>query len=136
MKKKEETGIQLNYEEFDFMVAAAAYDEIEEVNANCTLTDNLQQAALPVYDLDGSAENYTKFNRMTVMLSLPFLMWNKVGGIVEQHLATTEETHDLYDSLYNNLATKVETVNSVNRNLKETNAELTTKLVLGNTSQK
>ncbi|GJT01108.1 hypothetical protein Tco_0822277 [Tanacetum coccineum] len=50
------------------------------------------------------------------------------GGIVEQHPATAEETRALYDSLYNNLATKVEIVNSVNRNLKETNAELTTKL--------
>ncbi|GJR35500.1 hypothetical protein Tco_1211184 [Tanacetum coccineum] len=62
--QKEETGIQLNSEEFDFMVAAGAYDEIEEVNANCTLTDNLQQASTsgtqtdsaPIYDSDGSAE--------------------------------------------------------------------------------
>ncbi|GJR36562.1 reverse transcriptase domain-containing protein [Tanacetum coccineum] len=60
--QKEEAGIQLNYEEFDFMAAASAYDEIEEVDANCTLKDNLQQASTsgtqtdsaPVYDLDGS----------------------------------------------------------------------------------
>ncbi|GJR51196.1 putative ribonuclease H-like domain-containing protein [Tanacetum coccineum] len=64
--QKEEAGIQLNSEEFDFIVAAGAYDEIEEVNANCTLTDNLQQASTsgtqtdsaPVYDSDGSAEVY------------------------------------------------------------------------------
>ncbi|GKB75789.1 hypothetical protein Tco_0942684 [Tanacetum coccineum] len=49
-------------------------------------------------------------------------------GTVEQHPATVEETHALYDSLYNNLATKVEIVNSINRNLKETNVELTTRL--------
>ncbi|GJZ64990.1 hypothetical protein Tco_0621686 [Tanacetum coccineum] len=41
----EEEGIQLNPEEFDFMVAAGAYEEIEEVNANHTLEDNLQQAS-------------------------------------------------------------------------------------------
>ncbi|GKF45785.1 reverse transcriptase domain-containing protein, partial [Tanacetum coccineum] len=35
--QKEEAGIQLNSEEFDFMAAAGAYDEIEKVNANCNL---------------------------------------------------------------------------------------------------
>ncbi|GJU21543.1 retrovirus-related pol polyprotein from transposon TNT 1-94 [Tanacetum coccineum] len=50
------------------------------------------------------------------------------GGIVEQNPATVEETRSLYDSLYNNLAIKVEKVNTVNRKLKETNAELTTEL--------
>ncbi|GJU19005.1 hypothetical protein Tco_1146971, partial [Tanacetum coccineum] len=57
-------GIQLNSEEFDFMAAAGAYDEIEKVTANCNLQDNLQQASTsgtqsdkaPVYDSDGSAE--------------------------------------------------------------------------------
>ncbi|GJY65960.1 hypothetical protein Tco_0468198 [Tanacetum coccineum] len=53
---------------------------------------------------------------------------NVIGNNVEQHPATAEETRALYDSLYNNLATKVETVNLVNHNLKETNAELTTEL--------
>ncbi|GKA81514.1 hypothetical protein Tco_0788206 [Tanacetum coccineum] len=41
-----------------------AYNEIEKVNANCTLLDNLQQASTsgtqtdsaPVYDSDGSVE--------------------------------------------------------------------------------
>ncbi|GJZ78650.1 zf-CCHC domain-containing protein [Tanacetum coccineum] len=41
--QKEEAGIQLNSKEFEFMAAAAAYDDIEEDNANCTLKDNLQQ---------------------------------------------------------------------------------------------
>ncbi|GKC51322.1 hypothetical protein Tco_1074067 [Tanacetum coccineum] len=39
------------------------------------------------------------------------------GGTVEQHPATPEETLALYDSLYNNLATKVKKVNLVNRKL-------------------
>nr|GEZ07526.1 Gag-Pol polyprotein [Tanacetum cinerariifolium] len=57
-------GIQLQAEEFDLMAATADLDEIEEVNANCILMVNLQQASTsgtqtdkaPVYDLDGSAE--------------------------------------------------------------------------------
>nr|GEZ38412.1 hypothetical protein [Tanacetum cinerariifolium] len=62
--QKEEAGIQLQAEEFDLMAAAADLDEIEEVNANCILMANLQQASTSgtqsdkasVYDLDGSAE--------------------------------------------------------------------------------
>nr|GEW82304.1 hypothetical protein [Tanacetum cinerariifolium] len=56
--------IQLQAEEFDLMAAAEDLDEIEEVNANCILMANLQQASTsgtqtdkaPVYDSDGSAE--------------------------------------------------------------------------------
>nr|GEY74521.1 hypothetical protein [Tanacetum cinerariifolium] len=50
------------------------------------------------------------------------------GETVEQHPTNFEETRALYDSLYQNLEIKVEKVNSVNRKLKETNAELTTEL--------
>nr|GEU32906.1 retrovirus-related Pol polyprotein from transposon TNT 1-94 [Tanacetum cinerariifolium] len=61
---KEEVGIQLQAEEFDLMAAAADLDEIEDINANCILMANLQQASTsgtqtdkaPVYDSDGSAE--------------------------------------------------------------------------------
>nr|GEX39569.1 hypothetical protein [Tanacetum cinerariifolium] len=61
---KEEAGIQLQAEEYDLMAAATDLDEIEEVNANCILMANLQQASssgtqtdsTPVYDSDGSAE--------------------------------------------------------------------------------
>nr|GEU88734.1 retrovirus-related Pol polyprotein from transposon TNT 1-94 [Tanacetum cinerariifolium] len=61
--QKEEAGIQLQAEEFDLMAAAADLDKIEEVNANCILMANLQQASTsgtqtdkpPVYDSDGSS---------------------------------------------------------------------------------
>nr|GEY20943.1 integrase, catalytic region, zinc finger, CCHC-type, peptidase aspartic, catalytic [Tanacetum cinerariifolium] len=61
--QKEEAGIQLQAEEFDLM-AVAANLEIEEVNANCILMANLQQASTSgtqtdkalVYDSDGSTE--------------------------------------------------------------------------------
>nr|GEZ68382.1 hypothetical protein [Tanacetum cinerariifolium] len=62
---KEEAGIQLQAEEYDLIADAADIDEIEEVNANCILMANLQQASTsgtltdnaPVYDSDGSAES-------------------------------------------------------------------------------
>nr|GFA52354.1 hypothetical protein [Tanacetum cinerariifolium] len=62
--QKEEAGIQLTSEEFDFMVAAGACKETKRANANCTLENKLQQASTsgtqfdkaPVYDSDGSAE--------------------------------------------------------------------------------
>ncbi|GKA61975.1 hypothetical protein Tco_0761494, partial [Tanacetum coccineum] len=92
-----------------------AYDEIKKVTANCNLQDNLQQASTsgtqsdkaPVYDLDGSTE---------------------VRGTVEQHSATIEETCAYHESLFHNMAAEVEKVNSVNRKLIETNADLTTEL--------
>ncbi|GJZ14505.1 hypothetical protein Tco_0550182 [Tanacetum coccineum] len=57
-------GIQIQAEEFDFMAAAGDLDEIEEVNANCILMVNLQQASTsgtqfdkaPIYDTDGSTK--------------------------------------------------------------------------------
>nr|GEV39802.1 ribonuclease H-like domain-containing protein [Tanacetum cinerariifolium] len=103
-------------------------DEIEEVNANCILMANLQQASTSgtqtdkatIYDSDGSAENDNN------VISEDFSV-EQSGGTVEQHPANVEETHVLYDSLYY-LAIEVEKVNTVNRKLKETNAELTTEL--------
>nr|GEZ59130.1 hypothetical protein [Tanacetum cinerariifolium] len=46
-------GIQLQAEEYDLMAAVADLDEIEEVNANCILMANLQQALT-------SEEQYTE----------------------------------------------------------------------------
>ncbi|GJU02819.1 retrovirus-related pol polyprotein from transposon TNT 1-94 [Tanacetum coccineum] len=62
--QKEEAGIQLQTEEFDLMAITADLDEIKEVNVNCILMANLQQASTsgtqtdkaPVYDSNGSAE--------------------------------------------------------------------------------
>nr|GEV19021.1 hypothetical protein [Tanacetum cinerariifolium] len=162
----EEASIQLQAEEFDLMAAAVDLDEIEEVNANCILMANLQQALTSgtqtdkasVYDSDQSAEvhhydncyNNDIFNMFTqeeqyIELLEPILEPHQVlqkdsnviskassmeqdGGIVERHYATIEETRVYHESLFHNLAAKVKKVNSVNRKLKETNAELTTEL--------
>ncbi|GJX01170.1 hypothetical protein Tco_0185083 [Tanacetum coccineum] len=50
------------------------------------------------------------------------------GGTIEQHPATIEETHAYFELLYNNLAIEVEKVNTVNRKLRKTKADLTTEL--------
>nr|GEX73776.1 hypothetical protein [Tanacetum cinerariifolium] len=68
---KEEVEIQHQAKEYDLIAAAADLDEIKEVNANCVLMANLQQASTsgtqtdsaPVYDSDGSAEEAAKFVR-------------------------------------------------------------------------
>nr|GFC69553.1 hypothetical protein [Tanacetum cinerariifolium] len=104
-------------------------DEIEEVNANCILMANLQQASssstqsdsTPVYDTDGSAENDNN-----VIYEVTDV--EQDGETVERHFVNFEETRALYESLYHNLAVEVEKVNSVNLKLKETNADLTTEL--------
>ncbi|GJS55540.1 retrovirus-related pol polyprotein from transposon TNT 1-94 [Tanacetum coccineum] len=121
-------------------------------------TSGTQTDMAPVYDSDGSAEvhNYDNcynneiFNMFTqeeqytellepisephqvqqndsnVISDVPTVEQNR--GTVEQSPATVEETRALYDSLYNKLAIEVENVNSVNRKMKATNAELTTEL--------
>ncbi|GKD31362.1 hypothetical protein Tco_1242140 [Tanacetum coccineum] len=58
------------------------------------------------------------------------------GETLEQHPTTVEETHAYFESFYNNLATKVEKVNTVNHKMKEMNADLTTKLARYRAQQK
>nr|GEW69600.1 hypothetical protein [Tanacetum cinerariifolium] len=47
-----------------------------------------------------------------------------VGGRVEQHPATIEETRALYESLYYNLVIEVEKFNTINRETREANEKL------------
>ncbi|GJT79965.1 hypothetical protein Tco_1054307 [Tanacetum coccineum] len=121
-------------------------------------TSGTQTDKTPIYDLDGSAEvhhydncyNNDIFNMFTqeeqyTELLEPIPEPHQVqqndsnvisevssveqdGGTVDQHPATVEETRAYFESLYNNLAIEVEKVNSVNRKMKETNADLTTEL--------
>nr|GEV24141.1 hypothetical protein [Tanacetum cinerariifolium] len=104
-------------------------EEIKEVNANCILMANLQQASTwgtqtekaLVYDSNGSAEN-----DRNVISDVTSVEHN--GGTIEQHPATVEETRAYFQSLYNNLTQEVENVNTVNLKIKETNADLTIEL--------
>ncbi|GJR42916.1 hypothetical protein Tco_1311019 [Tanacetum coccineum] len=126
--QKEEAGIQLQAKEFDFMAAVGDLDEIEEVNANCILMANLQQASTsgthidkaPIHDSDGSAK-YTDLHKpipephQVQQNDSDVISAVSSGGTVEQNPATVEETCALYDSLYNNLAIEVEKVNMVSK---------------------
>nr|GEY04725.1 hypothetical protein [Tanacetum cinerariifolium] len=117
-------------------------------------TSGTQTDSAPVYDSDGSAEvhencddngifnMFTQEEQYTELLE-PIPESHQVpqndndvisednsveqgGETVEQHPTNFEETRTLYESLYQNLAIEVEKVNSINRKLKETNADLTT----------
>nr|GEX60806.1 hypothetical protein [Tanacetum cinerariifolium] len=86
-------GIQLQAEEYDLMANAADLDKIEEVNANCILMANLQQASTsgtqtdnaPFYDTDGSTENDN--NVISEDTSV-----EQGGETIEQHPANFKET--------------------------------------------
>ncbi|GJY19786.1 hypothetical protein Tco_0392352 [Tanacetum coccineum] len=130
---QKEAGIQLTSEEFDFIAASGACEETERANANYTLENNLQQASTfgtqsdkaSVYDSDGSAKAHLY---ETCYDNDIFNIVEQGGGTVEQHSATVEETRAYHESLFHNLAAEVEKVNSDNRKMKETNAELTTEI--------
>ncbi|GJT39272.1 hypothetical protein Tco_0939137 [Tanacetum coccineum] len=140
--QKEEAGIQIHAEEFNLMASAADLDEIEEVNANCILMANLQQASTsgtqtdkaPVYNSDGSTEllepipepHQVQQHDSNVIYEVSSV--EQDGGTVDHHPSTIEETRAYFESLYNNLAIEVEKVNSINRKMKETNVDLTTEL--------
>nr|GEY18845.1 hypothetical protein [Tanacetum cinerariifolium] len=132
--QEEEAGIQSTQGEFKFMAAAEAYEETKRVKAS---TSGTRSDKAPIYDSDGSVE-YTKLlepipkphqvpqNDSNVISEVSSMEQGE--GTVEQHPVNIKETCVLYDSLYNNLAIEVEKVNSVNRKLRETNADLTTEL--------
>nr|GEW51651.1 hypothetical protein [Tanacetum cinerariifolium] len=109
--QKEEAGIQLQAEEFDLMAAAIDLDEIEEVNANCILMANLQQASIsgtqtdkaPVYDSDGSAEYTELLEPIPEQHQLPqndnnviseVTSMEQSGETLEQHPVNFEETQN------------------------------------------
>ncbi|GJV89510.1 hypothetical protein Tco_1533448 [Tanacetum coccineum] len=134
-------------EEFDLMDAVANLDEIKEVNANCILMANLQQASTSgthtdkalVYDSNGSAEeqytellepipepHHVQHNDSNIISEVSSMEQDR--GTVEQHSANVKETRAYHESLFHNLAAEVKKVNSVNHKMKETNAKLTTEL--------
>nr|GEV27691.1 hypothetical protein [Tanacetum cinerariifolium] len=106
--QKEEARIQIQAKEFDLMATVGDLDEIVEVNANCILMANLQQASTsdtqtdkaPVYDSDGSAEyiellepilepHQAQQNNSNVIYAVFSVEQSR--GTVEQHPATVEK---------------------------------------------
>nr|GFB80382.1 hypothetical protein [Tanacetum cinerariifolium] len=100
--QKEKAGIQLQAEEYDLMVAVVDLVEIEEVNANCILMANLQQAST-------SEEQYTELLEPIPESHQVLQNDNDVisedtsveqgGETVKQHPTNFEETRALYESL-------------------------------------
>ncbi|GKE63266.1 hypothetical protein Tco_1513633, partial [Tanacetum coccineum] len=100
--QKEEAGIQLQAEEFNLMVAARDIDEIEDVNENCILMANLQEASTsgiqigkaPVYDSDDTSKllvpisepHPVQQNNSNVILHA--FRVEQSGGIVDQNPTT------------------------------------------------
>nr|GEY40742.1 hypothetical protein [Tanacetum cinerariifolium] len=134
----EEAGIQLQAEEYDLMAVAADLDEIEEVIANCILMANLQQASTsgtqtdsaPVYDTDGSAEVHENCddNEIFNMFTQEEQYTELLKPIPESHQVLHNDNDVISEDTSVEQGIEVEKVNSVNRKLKETNADLTTEL--------
>nr|GEX22877.1 hypothetical protein [Tanacetum cinerariifolium] len=106
---------------------------------NCTQasTSSTQTDKAPVYDSNESA----KYTELLELIPEPHQVPHndnnitfedssveQSGETVEQHPVNFKATRALYDSVYQNLAIEVEKVNTVNRKLKETNADLTAEL--------
>nr|GEU42920.1 hypothetical protein [Tanacetum cinerariifolium] len=121
--QKEEAGFQLQAKEFDFMAVAGDLDEIEEVNANCILMANLQQAS--------TSEQYTDLlkpipepqqvphNDNHVTYVAPSMVHS--GGTVETSFAPNEEIRAHQETIYCNLVDQVAQVERLQaqlRNLK------------------
>ncbi|GJU47110.1 retrovirus-related pol polyprotein from transposon TNT 1-94 [Tanacetum coccineum] len=114
--------------------------DCRKVNANCILMANLQQASTlgtqtdkaPAYDSDVSAEvqlhdncyNDEIFNMFTQEEQYTKLL----ESIPEPHQVPQNDSNVVSEVSIVEQATEVEKVNSVNRKLRETNANLTTEL--------
>nr|GEW71894.1 hypothetical protein [Tanacetum cinerariifolium] len=107
--QKEEAGIQLQAEEFDLMAATSYLDEIEEVNANCILMANLQQASTsgtqtgkaPIYDSHESAEvhSYENFddNEIFNMFTQEEQYTELLELIPESHQVPQNDSNVIYE---------------------------------------
>nr|GFB49778.1 hypothetical protein [Tanacetum cinerariifolium] len=97
--QKKEAGIQLQAEEYDLMAAAADLDEIEEVNANCILMANLQQASTLEEQytelLEPIPESHQVPQNDNDVISEDTNV-EQGGETVEQHPINFEETRALY----------------------------------------
>nr|GEV40260.1 retrovirus-related Pol polyprotein from transposon TNT 1-94 [Tanacetum cinerariifolium] len=124
--QKEETGIQLQAEEFDLMAAAVDLDEIKKVNVNCILIANLHQALTSgtqtdkahVYESDGPAEEATKFvgdfkslikeadESLAKHKALEFEIKRLLKAVVSHDIMTVVQNNSVVDT--SNLQTKLE----------------------------
>ncbi|GJR46576.1 retrovirus-related pol polyprotein from transposon TNT 1-94 [Tanacetum coccineum] len=108
--QKEKAWIQLQAEEFDLMAAAGDIDKIEDVNANCVLMANLQQALTsgiqigkaPVYDSDGTSECGTKWGTVDqnpTTAEKYVLILNQVAKFVRDFKSLAKEADNSLDKI-------------------------------------
>nr|GFA87992.1 hypothetical protein [Tanacetum cinerariifolium] len=109
--QKEEAGIQLQAEEFDFMAAAGDLDEIEELNANYILMGN------KIFKMFTQEEQYMDLlepipepqlvppNDNHVTSVAPIIVQS--GGTVETSSAPNEEIRAHQETVYHNLIDQV-----------------------------
>nr|GEZ47911.1 hypothetical protein [Tanacetum cinerariifolium] len=131
--QKEEAGIQLQAEEYDLMAAATDSTLVYDTDGSTEVRENCDDNE--IFNMFTQEEQYTELLKPISESHQVPQNDNDVisedtsveqgGDTVEQHPLNFEETRALYESLYQNLAIEVEKVNSVNRKLKETNADLT-----------
>ncbi|GJW16066.1 hypothetical protein Tco_0020199 [Tanacetum coccineum] len=108
--------------------AEGACDEIEKVTANygsAVVHHSENYYDNDIFNMFNQEEKYAELlepipephqlqqNDSNVISAVSSVEQSRIT--VEQHLVNVEETHVLYDSLYNNLAIGVEKVNSVNQ---------------------
>ncbi|GJX57266.1 hypothetical protein Tco_0287163 [Tanacetum coccineum] len=133
----EKAGIQLQPKEFDLMDAVGDLDENEDVNANCILMANLQQASISgtqtdkalVFDSDGSSEvqlsdncyNNDIFNMFTQEEQYIELL----NPIPEPHQVQQNDSNVIYeDSSMEHLSKEKSTVSSLLEEKKKLKSDL------------
>ncbi|GJT79766.1 hypothetical protein Tco_1054108 [Tanacetum coccineum] len=104
---EEEAGTQLQAEEFDLMAAAGDIDEIEEVNANCILMANLQQASTSEEQytelLDPITESLTVKQNNSNVISVESSVEHN-GGTIELSAKQITTLHEEIANLNNQLS--------------------------------
>nr|GFA97431.1 hypothetical protein [Tanacetum cinerariifolium] len=93
---------------------------------NCTAMPRRKDAATPVYDSDGSAEVHENCDNNEIFNM--FTQEEQYTELLEPIPEPQQVPQNDNNVISENLAVEVEKVNSVNRKLKETNADLTTEL--------
>nr|GEY34671.1 hypothetical protein [Tanacetum cinerariifolium] len=136
--QKEEAGIQLQAEEFDFMAAAARQGSVYDTDgsAEVQLNDNCYDNE--IFNMFTQEEQYTDLlepipepqlvpqNDNHVTSVAPSMVQSR--GTAETSSAPNEETRAHQETVYCNLVDQVAQVNMVNCNMRATNAELKSEL--------
>nr|GEX27424.1 hypothetical protein [Tanacetum cinerariifolium] len=111
-------GIQLQAEEFDFMAVVGDLDEIEEVNANCILMANLQQASTSEETLELAQESREKMRLLKKEIKPA--NYAKINHLLRVFVPqTTKSKEELFLSNVSNMVTASKTISTPNEDLSD-----------------